>query len=224
MKLLGILLLCFFLSFCAEAQEKLITQAIEVLEELQESLDQPLFTFILQRAEGILIFPEVKRIGLVVGGYFGNGFLLREDEKGRFFGPAFFRIEGVSIGPQIGIQSQGLVLLVMNRAGIESFCQDGVILGGNISVTAGPVGRGISAGVDLELSSGIYSYAISRGLFVGISLEGARIRENQRVNERFFGRRITSREILTQKMVEDPATFKLLRIIKRIRLGKGEET
>ncbi|MGQ9747631.1 MAG: lipid-binding SYLF domain-containing protein [Candidatus Caldatribacteriaceae bacterium] len=94
----------------------------------------------------------MKRVGLVVGGYFGNGLLLREDERGRFFGPAFFRIEGVSIGPQIGIQSQGLVLLVMNQTGIEAFYQDGITLGGSLSVAAGPVGRGISAGIDSELS------------------------------------------------------------------------
>ncbi|MGQ9474134.1 MAG: lipid-binding SYLF domain-containing protein [Candidatus Caldatribacteriaceae bacterium] len=150
--LFWVLFLCFFLSFWVEAQEKLITQAIEALEELQGSLDQPLFAFLLKRAEGIAIFPEVKRVGLVVGGYFGNGLLLREDERGRFFGPAFFRIEGVSIGPQIGIQSQGLVLLVMNQTGIEAFYQDGITLGGSLSVAAGPVGRGISAGIDSELS------------------------------------------------------------------------
>ncbi|MGQ9747632.1 MAG: YSC84-related protein [Candidatus Caldatribacteriaceae bacterium] len=70
----------------------------------------------------------------------------------------------------------------------------------------------------------MYSYAISRGLFLGVSLEGARIKENKRANQRFFGQEITVREILTQKMVEDLATLKLLRTIKKLRLGKGEET
>jgi lipid-binding SYLF domain-containing protein len=225
MKVFLLATLCF-LVFAAplQAGEKLITQAQEVLEELRESLDRSLFAALLKRAEGIAIFPEVKRVGLVVGGYFGEGLVLREDEEGRFFGPAFFRIEGVSVGPQIGIQSQGLVLLLMNRAGVEAFYKDGFTLGGNISITAGPVGRGFSAGVDTELSSSIYAYAISRGLFVGASLEGSRIREDERANQQFFGRKISAREILTGKPVEDRATRELLQIIKKIRLGEGEET
>jgi len=95
MKVFLLATLCF-LVFAAplQAGEKLITQAQEVLEELRESLDRSLFAALLKRAEGIAIFPEVKRVGLVVGGYFGEGLVLREDEEGRFFGPAFFRIEG----------------------------------------------------------------------------------------------------------------------------------
>jgi len=112
----------------------------------------------------------------------------------------------------------------MNRAGVEAFYKDGFTLGGNISITAGPVGRGFSAGVDTELSSSIYAYAISRGLFVGASLEGSRIREDERTNQQFFGRKISAREILTGKPVEDRATRELLQIIKKIRLGEGEET
>lgn len=216
--------LCFALSLPLGARESLISKARELLEELEESVDRSLFTSLLRRAEGVAIFPEVKRVGLFLGGYFGKGLVLREDENGRFFGPAFFKIEGLSVGPQVGIQVQGLVLLLMNREGIETFYKDGFTLGGNISIAAGPLGRGFSAGVDTELSSSIYAYAIARGFFAGISIEGARIRDNKKANEAFFGRKISVQEILTGKQAEDSATRELIRTIRRLRLGKGEET
>lgn len=220
--------LVLFLVFlcCAPlgAKERLILQAQELLGELEESVDRSLFASLLRRAEGIAIFPEVKRVGLVVGGYFGEGLVLREDENGQFFGPAFFKIEGLSVGPQIGVQVQGLVLLLMNREGIEAFYKDGFTLGGNISIAAGPLGRGFSAGVDTGFTSSIYAYAIARGFFAGISLEGARVRENRKANEAFFGRKISPREILTEKRVQDRATRELLQTIRKLRLGKGEET
>ncbi|MGC8778970.1 MAG: lipid-binding SYLF domain-containing protein, partial [Candidatus Caldatribacteriaceae bacterium] len=175
-----VLFLIAVLSVPLEAKEKLILQAQELLSVLEESVDRSLFAALLRRAPGIAIFPEVKRVGLVVGGYFGEGLVLREDEKGQFFGPAFLKIEGLSVGPQIGVQVQGLVLLLMNREGIEAFYEDGFTLGGSISIAAGPLGRGFSAGVDTGFTSSIYAYAVARGFFAGISLEGARVRENEK--------------------------------------------
>ncbi|MEN3186992.1 MAG: lipid-binding SYLF domain-containing protein [Atribacterota bacterium] len=223
-RLLIAIILCFVIALPLLARENLIIQSRELLEELEESVDRSLFTSLLRRAEGVAIFPEVKRVGLFLGGYFGEGLVLRKDKKGRFFGPAFLKIEGLSVGPQIGVQVQGLVLLLMNRQGIEAFYKDGFTLGGNISIAAGPLGRGFSAGVDTELSSSIYAYAIARGFFAGISIEGARIRDNKKANEAFFGRKTSVQEILTEKQAEDRATRELIRTIRRLRLGEGEET
>ncbi len=225
MKLLLLLSLFFFTNIAIpslEPRERVLTQAIEILEELEEAPDSFLFTSLLKKAEGIAIFPEVKRVGVVVGASFGEGFMLREDENGRFFGPAFLKMEGLSIGPQLGVQSQGLVLLLMNRAGIEAFYQDGVTLGGNVSVTAGPIGRSFSAGIDTDFSSSIYSYAISRGLFVGLSLEGVHVKADRRANERFFGKKLSLQEILTSHPAQDALTQKLVRLIKKLQ-EKGEE-
>ncbi|HOQ67934.1 MAG TPA: lipid-binding SYLF domain-containing protein [Candidatus Atribacteria bacterium] len=211
-----ILLLVVFVS-SAEANERgLINKAIELIYDLSQAPDRAPFLELLKRAEGIAIFPEVRRVGMVIGGYSGEGIVLRRD-RGYWYGPAFFRLEGISLGPHFGVEVQGLVLLLMNRSGMEIFYQGGATtLSGSLGIAAGPIGRSFSLGVDTELQASIYSYSLSRGLFWGASLEGAKLVENERAAQRFYQKRISSREILTSYPVEETATRNLTRLLENL--------
>jgi len=201
----------------AEANERgLINKAIELIYDLSQAPDRAPFLELLKRAEGIAIFPEVRRVGMVIGGYSGEGIVLRRD-RGYWYGPAFFRLEGISLGPHFGVEVQGLVLLLMNRSGMEIFYQGGATtLSGSLGIAAGPIGRSFSLGVDTELQASIYSYSLSRGLFWGASLEGAKLVENERAAQRFYQKRISSREILTSYPVEETATRNLTRLLENL--------
>ena len=211
-----ILLLVVFVS-SAEANERgLINKAIELIYDLSQAPDRAPFLELLKRAEGIAIFPEVRRVGMVIGGYSGEGIVLRRD-RGYWYGPAFFRLEGISLGPHFGVEVQGLVLLLMNRSGMEIFYQGGATtLSGSLGIAGGPIGRSFSLGVDTELQASIYSYSLSRGLFWGASLEGAKLVENERAAQRFYQKRISSREILTSYPVEETATRNLTRLLENL--------
>ncbi len=211
-----ILLVVVFVS-SAEANERgLINKAIELIYDLSQAPDRAPFLELLKRAEGIAIFPEVRRVGMVIGGYSGEGIVLRRD-RGYWYGPAFFRLEGISLGPHFGVEVQGLVLLLMNRSGMEIFYQGGATtLSGSLGIAAGPIGRSFSLGVDTELQASIYSYSLSRGLFWGASLEGAKLVENERAAQRFYQKRISSREILTSYPVEETATRNLTRLLENL--------
>jgi lipid-binding SYLF domain-containing protein len=153
---------------------------------------------------------------MVIGGYSGEGVALRRD-KGYWYGPAFFRLEGISIGPHFGVEVQGLVLLLMNKSGMEVFYKGGATtLSGSLGLAAGPVGRNFSLGVDTELQASIYSYSISRGLFWGASLEGAKLEENKKAAQRFYKKNLSSREILTSYPVEETATRNLTRLLEKL--------
>ena len=211
-----VLLVVVFVS-SAEANERgLINKAIELIYDLSQAPDRAPFLELLKRAEGIAIFPEVRRVGMVIGGYSGEGIVLRRD-RGYWYGPAFFRLEGISLGPHFGVEVQGLVLLLMNRSGMEIFYQGGATtLSGSLGIAAGPIGRSFSLGVDTELQASIYSYSLSRGLFWGASLEGAKLVENERAAQRFYQKRISSREILTSYPVEETATRNLTRLLENL--------
>ncbi len=211
-----ILLLVVFVSSTEANERGLINKAIELIYDLSQAPDRAPFLELLKRAEGIAIFPEVRRVGMVIGGYSGEGIVLRRD-RGYWYGPAFFRLEGISLGPHFGVEVQGLVLLLMNRSGMEIFYQGGATtLSGSLGIAAGPIGRSFSLGVDTELQASIYSYSLSRGLFWGASLEGAKLVENERAAQRFYQKRISSREILTSYPAEETATRNLTRLLEKL--------
>lgn len=215
-----VLFLGIFASPLAANEIDLINKSIELIYDLSQAPDRAPFLELLKQAEGIAIFPEVRRVGMVVGGYSGEGVVLRRD-KGYWYGPAFFRLEGISIGPHFGVEVQGLVLLLMNKSGMEVFYQGGATtFSGNLGIAAGPVGRSFSLGVDTELQASIYSYSLSRGLFWGASLEGAKLEENKKTAQRFYKKSLSSREILTSYPVEETATRNLTRLLEKL-IQKG---
>ena len=122
MILVGVLLFGISAFAFAANEIDLINKSIELIYDLSQAPDRAPFLELLKGAEGIAIFPEVRRVGVMIGGYAGEGIVLRRD-RGYWYGPAFFRLEGISVGPHFGVEVQGLVLVIMNESGMEVFCQ-----------------------------------------------------------------------------------------------------
>jgi len=196
---------------------EIINESIEVLKEMSTSEDSGAFGALLKEAEGIAIFPSIIKIGWGIGGQYGKGIIFRKDSRvGIWYGPAFVKIKSVSLGPQIGIQSIALVLVISNERGMEGFMEDNITLGGTASIAAGPLGRSLSADTDYKFKASIYSYSISKGAYIGVTFQGSAIEEDSKANELFYKKSISNRSILGNKITVNPAVLKLLLLIKKI--------
>ncbi len=169
-----------------EAQR--LTESVRVLQEIMDAGDQSVPRSIMQKAEGIAIFPSLLKGGFIVGGQHGRGVISAKDPKtGAWSSPAFLTITGGSIGAQIGGQAVDLLLVVQNRRGLEQLVNNQFKIGADASVAAGPVGRDASAATDIQMRAQILSYSRTRGLFAGVTLNGSTIRQDRDANDRFYG-------------------------------------
>jgi lipid-binding SYLF domain-containing protein len=165
-----------------------IREAATVLSEIMSAGDQAIPASILQKAEGIAVFPSLVKGGFIVGGQFGRGILSARDPRtGAWSSPAFLTIKGGSIGAQIGGQAADLILVVQNRRGLERLVSNQFKIGADASVAAGPVGRDAGAATDIQMRAQILSYSRTRGLFAGITLNGSTIGQDRDANDRFYG-------------------------------------
>ena len=217
-----VLLLFLFLTSIGQAApmtpSEIINESIEVLEEMLVSEDSGAFGSLLKEAEGIAIFPSIIKIGWGIGGQYGKGIIFRKNSRlGIWYGPAFVKIKSISVGPQIGIQSIALVLVISNERGMEGFMEDNVTLGGTASIAAGPLGRSLSADTDYKFKASIYSYSISKGAYIGVSFQGSVIEEDSEANELFYGKNISNRSILENRVSVNLAVLKLMLLIKKVR-------
>jgi lipid-binding SYLF domain-containing protein len=142
------------------------------------------------------VLPGVIKVGLGLGGRYGKGLLVIRQDDGSWSSPAFVSLGGGSFGWQIGAQSTDIILVFKDRRSIDNIINGKVTLGGEASAAAGPVGRQTSASTDGQLRAEIYTYARSRGLFAGISLEGSWMRMDNRSNIAFYGTGTTPERIL----------------------------
>src|SRR5229473_1355080 len=162
---------------------------------------------LLEKAECVIVFPNMMKAAFVVGGQYGRGAMVcRTGNKfrGPWGAPAMYALEGGSVGFQIGGEATDLILLVMNDRGMESILSSKVKLGADASVAAGPKGRDASADTDAWMRAEILSYSRSRGLFAGISLEGTTLRPDDEASEQVYGRKITARSIVMGKGIAVP--------------------
>jgi lipid-binding SYLF domain-containing protein len=145
---------------------------------------------LMQDAAGVAIVPRVLKAGFVVGGRYGRGVVLARQRDGSWTNPVFITLAGGGVGWQIGVQSTDVVLIFKTRDSLDRILRgkDKVTLGAEVAVAAGPIGRHAEAATDAVLGAEIYSYSRSRGLFAGISLEGAALMADGDANEAFYGR------------------------------------
>ena len=158
--------------------------------------------------------PLVK-LGFIVGGRHGTGVLLVRDKEGKWSSPLFVSITGGSIGWQVGAQSTDVLLVFKSRKSVEGIKKGKFTLGADAAVAAGPVGRSVEAATDVKLKAEIYSYSRSRGLFAGISLEGAALQIDADANASFYGKEaIRADDILSGKTVStSPDVVKLQKLL-----------
>jgi lipid-binding SYLF domain-containing protein len=172
----------------ASDEAKRVATAGTVLEEIMDAGDKSVPRAIMEKAEGIAVFPSLIKGGIIVGGQRGRGILsVRDRTTGGWSSPAFLTITGGSIGAQFGAQAIDLVLVINNQRGLEQLVKNQFKIGADASVAAGPVGRDASASTDIQMRAQILSYSRSRGLFAGVTLNGSTIRQDRDANERFYG-------------------------------------
>ncbi len=195
-RLVFVLLFVSIFGLAATPTERL-TGALSILKELSNIPDSGAFVELLRQSEGIAIYPSLIKVGLVIGGQYGEGLVFKRDTStGKWFGPVFVKLTGLSLGAQIGIQNVGLVLVLMNEDAVKSFTSSNVTLGGNVSVAAGPMGRSLSADTDYKLQAAIYSYSVSKGFFAGLSLQGSVVQVDEDANKQFYGSSVSAGDLL----------------------------
>ena len=192
-----------------DAVRRLETSAI-VLDEIMAAPDKGIPQDLFNKSACVVIVPGLKKGAFIVGGKFGKGFIECRKEGGAWSAPAAIRVEGGSVGFQIGGSETDVVLLVMNQRGMDKLLSSKFTIGADAAAAAGPVGRTSSAQTDAQLHAEILSWSRSRGVFAGISLEGATLRPDDDSNKDLYGRPLTNKEIVTGDVTPPPAASKLI--------------
>jgi lipid-binding SYLF domain-containing protein len=178
---------------------------------MQEILDIPdnIPQELLGTAECVIVVPSMTKVALGVGGSYGRGAMVCRSGKafnGPWGSPAMYALDGGSFGLQLGAESTDVVLLVMNKRGVDALLNSKVKLGADASAAAGPKGRNIGASTDVSLRAEILSYSRSRGLFAGVSLEGTSLRPDDDATQQVYGRKMTARSLVTGNGIGVPAS------------------
>jgi lipid-binding SYLF domain-containing protein len=198
MKLIVVITPFLVASMLAADADQRIERAASSFQELMRTPDKGIPRDLLERSNCVVIIPGLKKGAFGFGGKYGRGFAICRGRSG-WGAPAGVRIEGASIGFQLGGSSTDVFMLVMNEKGMRHLLADKFTLGGEIAAAAGPVGRQTSANTDVMLSAEVLTWSRSRGVFAGISLEGATLRTDGGENERLYGKRVSNKDILTGK-------------------------
>jgi SH3 domain-containing YSC84-like protein 1 len=189
-----------------------LTDAVDLFQEVMGTPDKAIPEDLLEKAHCIVIVPGLKKAAFGVGGKYGRGFAMcRNAAGGPGWGPpAAIRVEGGGIGFQIGVSSSDVILLVMNERGMKKLTSSKFTVGGDATAAAGPVGRNASAQTDAYMSAEILSWSRSKGLFAGVSLDGATLRNDIDENEIMYGQRWDSKQILSSGAKPPEAASKLI--------------
>ena len=186
----------------------IVTDAQTVFDEIMAAPDKQIPQAILEKAEAIAVFPNLLRAAFVFGGQRGRGIIsVRNPANGTWSAPAFLTITGGSWGAQIGGQSIDLVLVVVNERGVDNLLTNQFKIGGEASAAAGPIGRSAEASTDVLMRAQILSYSRSRGLFIGLAVNGSSVRADVDANERMYGARLDSRAIAIERRGGSPAAI-----------------
>jgi len=188
-------------AFAADREIKVddrLDASAETLTDMMKASDKGVPQDLLDKARCVVVVPGMKKAGFIFGAKYGRGFAVCRRAGGSgWSAPAAMRVEGGSVGFQIGASETDVVLLVMNEGGMKHLLYDKFTIGGEATAAAGPVGRDASAQTDAVMKAEMLSYSRSRGLFAGISLDGATLRPDEETNKELYSRDATNREILT---------------------------
>jgi SH3 domain-containing YSC84-like protein 1 len=181
-----------------------LQRATAVFSEIMRTPDKGIPNDLLDKAECVAIVPGLKKGGLGIGGRYGKGVVMCRQPGRTWSAPSFMTVEGGSIGLQIGFQQIDLVMLIMNREGMEKLVGDKFTVGADASAAAGPVGRQASAETNIRLDAQILTYSRAKGLFAGVTLNGAVVKQDKDDNRDFYGKEMNARAILFEGSVPMP--------------------
>jgi lipid-binding SYLF domain-containing protein len=211
----GATLLPLTSSAASDAPKRLQTAA-EAFKEVMGIPDKSIPQDLLEKAECIVIIPDLKKGAFIVGGKYGKGFVSCRKKNGvGWSAPGAVRIEGGSVGFQIGGSEMDVFMLVMNDRGVQRLLGDKFTLGADATVAAGPVGRVAQAETDARMTAEILAWSRARGLFAGIALNGATMREDEDWNVELYGKALTNREIVSGSVAAPRSAAPLLRELDR---------
>jgi SH3 domain-containing YSC84-like protein 1 len=195
---------------------KRLDEAAAVFSEVMAAPDKGIPQELLENAHCIVIVPDLKTGAFIIGGKYGKGYMSCRNRRGPgWSAPATVRIEGGSVGFQIGGSSTDLIMLVMNARGEEKLLESKFTLGTEGSVAAGPVGRTTTAQTDAQMHAEILSWSRSQGLFAGVSLQGATLRQDLDDNATLYGKKLENREIVTKGIRPPKAAAKLMALLNK---------
>jgi len=190
--------------------------AADLMTEMMHASDKGVPQDLLNKSRCVILVPGLKKAGFILGGKFGRGFAVCRREGGAgWSAPASIRVEGGSVGFQIGASEQDVMLLVMNDSGMKHLLSNKFTVGGEATAAAGPVGRDLSAQTDAVLRAEMLSYSRSRGLFAGVSLQGATLRPDDEANRELYGRDLDNKAILQGHEKTPAAAAKLENLLNR---------
>jgi SH3 domain-containing YSC84-like protein 1 len=193
-------------SLAADEETKVadrVQAAADVLNDIQGAPDKGIPQEVLGSAECVAVVPSMLKGGFIVGAKYGRGLASCRTPKG-WSAPAFFTLTGGSVGFQIGGQAVDLVMLIMNKDGMKHLLSSEFALGADASVAAGPVGRHAEGNTDWKMRAEVLTYSRARGLFAGVSLNGAQIKQDKDSTREFYGRMVPFKTSLTGE-VDPPA-------------------
>src|SRR5277367_3533304 len=196
MSFIGMFGTCAWASSAREDSVDRLNKSVDVIHAIMSTPDKGIPEEVLSGAKCILIVPDLVKGGFVFGGKHGRGIATCRTANG-WSAPAFVSVGGGSWGLQIGIEKVDLVMLIMNDRGMQHLLSSKFELTGEGSVAAGPVGRHASAGTDWQLNTEVLTYSRSKGLFAGLTLEGAVVQEDDDSTKAIYGRQKGFRSILS---------------------------
>jgi len=183
--------------FANEHTAERLTESAAVLNEIMAAPDKGIPQDLLEKAQCIVIVPGLKKAAFVVGAKYGRGFISCRRVSGMgWSAPAGVKVEGGSVGFQIGGSETDAVMLVMNKRGAEKLLESKFTLGADASVAGGPVGRTSSANTDVQLRAEILTYSRARGAFAGVALDGATLRPDEEANAELYNSKLTNKQIV----------------------------
>jgi lipid-binding SYLF domain-containing protein len=206
--------------FCAAAENAKTAERLQdsaaLFSEVMSAPDKAIPQDLLEKAHCIVLVPGLKKAAFGIGGKYGRGFTLCRSASGMGWGPpAAIRVEGGGIGFQIGVSSTDVILLIMNERGMQRLARSKFTIGGEAHAAAGPVGRSATAQTDALITAEILSWSRSRGLFAGVSLDGATLRNDLDENKNMYGEKWDTGQIINSGATPPPSAAKLLEVLNK---------
>src|SRR2546430_11134604 len=221
LKRFGIVCLSAGVLYGGESAATRLKTSAEVLTEVMSAPDKGIPDELLEKAQCIVIVPGLKKGAFIVGGQYGKGYLSCRRKNGRgWSAPGTVRMEGGSVGFQIGGSETDVIMLVMNQRGAAKLLSSKFTLGGEGEVAAGPVGREATAQTDAMMRAEILSWSRARGVFAGISLQGATLRQDLDDNAVMYGKKLTNKEIVETGVATPKAAQPLISLLSKYSSAK----
>jgi len=210
--LLGLIAVIFFSAslYAKSVEVKRVLEARDVVKNMLTLPESAIPPLLFQKAEAVAIFPSVYKAGLIFGGRYGKGIIVAKDNKGVWTNPVFVELISGSIGLQFGVSKSDIVLVFKTKESLDGLINSKLTLGSDISIAAGPTGREAGVASNLFLDTEVYMYAITKGLYLGVSLIGDSIIVDKEANKNFYKDDVSPTDIINNYKIKVPSVVKEL--------------